>query len=95
MSVEYNNWKICDVCGHEGYCRDATQKEYSLYDADDVCQRCDGEYLRDNMINEMNALLIKIRDAGQWFHSALEMEHNVDGENLLKEIEAIVGVRTK
>lgn len=93
MSVEYNNWRLCDVCGHEGLCRPANAQEIAKYDAEDVCVRCDGEDLRNNIILELETLLIKIRDSGQWFHSALEMEHDVDGEQLLKEIEAAVGVK--
>lgn len=91
MTIEYNNWRICDICGHEGFCRPANQQEIFVYEADDVCQRCDGEDLRDSQIKQMESLLIKIRDSGQWFNSALELDHDVDGEELLKEIEAIVG----
>ena len=93
MAIEYNVWRVCDLCGHEGFCRPASEQEVVKYQADDVCQRCDGEDLRDNIIKEMEGLLIKIRDSGQWFHSALELDFEVDGEQLLKEIEAVVGTK--
>lgn len=91
MNIEYNHWRLCDICGHEGFCRRANQQEVSIYDVDDVCQRCDGEDLRDSQIKHMKSLLIKIRDSGQWFYSALEFDYDGDGEALLKEIEALVG----
>lgn len=93
MSVQYNNWRVCDICGSEGMCRPANKDEAFSYDAEDVCERCD---YSDDLHAEkeaMKKLLIKIRDSGQWFHSALEMEHDIDGEQLLKEIEAAVGVK--
>lgn len=93
MIGEYNDWRTCDLCGHEGFCRPATTEEICQYEAEDVCQRCDGEDLRDNIIKELENVLRKVRDAGQWFHSALEMEYDVDGEQLLKEIEALVGTK--
>lgn len=74
-------------------CRPASQHEIDVYDAEDVCQRCDGEDLRDKLIKDMETLLVKIRDSGQWFHSALELDFEVDGEQLLKEIEAVVGAK--
>lgn len=91
MDIEYNNWRLCDMCGHEGHCRPANEQEISKYDAEDVCQRCDGEDLRNSIMRDMEALLIKIRDSGQWFHSAIELDHDVNGEKLLKEIEGLVG----
>lgn len=89
--MTYNVWRTCDVCGHEGHCRPATSEEINKYDADDVCQRCDGEDLRDNIIKGMEDLLRRIRDGGTWFYSALEFNQDVDVQQLLGEIEAIVG----
>lgn len=57
MTVEYNVWRTCDLCGHEGFCRPASTEEICLYEAEDVCQRCDGEGLRDNIISELESLL--------------------------------------
>ena len=91
MTTEYNVWRLCDMCGHEGHCRPASQHETDVYDAEDVCQRCDGEDLRDKLIKDMGTLLVKIRDSGQWFYSALAMNQDVDGQDLLKEIEVVVG----
>lgn len=87
----YASWRVCDICGSEGMCRPADAVEISKYDAEDVCQRCDVSDHNHLEKEKMKSLLIRIRDSGQWFHSALEMEHDVDGEQLLKEIEAIVG----
>jgi hypothetical protein len=44
---------------------------------------------------QMQSLLIKVRDSGDWFMSALEFHActAADGEELLKEIEARVGPR--
>ena len=47
---------------------------------------------------ESRALLIKLRDSGDWFHSAIEFDcfgcsPHADGEALLKEVEALVGPR--
>lgn len=47
------------------------------------------KYQRD----AQRALLIKLRDSGQWFISAVELEHDVDGEELLKAVEALTGPR--
>lgn len=44
-------------------------------------------------MEKMRVLLVKIRDSGQWFHSALELDFDVDGEVLLKEIEGVVGTK--
>ena len=41
----------------------------------------------------LQTLLIKVRDSGSWFISALELDNSVDGEELLKEIEALTGPR--
>lgn len=93
MITQYNHWRVCDICGSEGMCRRANKDEVFSYDAEDVCERCD---YSDDLHAEkeaMKKLLIKIRDSGQWFPSALEMEHDIDGEQLLKEIEAIVGAK--
>ena len=93
MSVEYSNWRVCDICGSEGMCRPANKDEVFSYDAEDVCERCD---YSDNQRAEKEAmknLLIKIRDCGDWFYSVLAMNQDVDGFELLKEIEAIVGAK--
>lgn len=43
MNETYKDWRTCDLCGSEGMCRPASEKEVTLYDAEDVCQRCDSE----------------------------------------------------
>lgn len=93
MNIDHKDWRTCDLCGYEGLCRPATQDEIIKYNAEDVCQRCDvvDKTWAENQL--MEALLTKIRDSGQWFHSALELDHDVDGEQLLKEIEDLVGVK--
>lgn len=89
--TDYDNFRVCDLCGSESMCRRANSEEKSRYEAEDVCGRCDSaDHLsQENLI--MKQLLIKIRDSGQWFHSALELDFEIDGEKLLKEIEALVG----
>lgn len=91
MTLPHNNWRVCDICGSEGMCRPATKDEAFSYDTEDVCERCDSSDQLFNEKEKMKSLLIKVRDSGQWFHSAVELNHYVDGEELLKEIEAVIG----
>lgn len=91
MTITHNNWRVCDICGSEGMCRPANKHEAFSYEAEDVCERCDFSEEAALQKDKMKSLLIKIRDSGQWFYSALEFEYDGDGEALLKEIEAMVG----
>jgi len=50
-----------------------------------------GRWVKHEDVIRLENLLVKIRDSGHFFISAIELEHDVDGEELLKEIEALIG----
>lgn len=50
---------------------------------------------RDERLAKCEALLIKMRDSGEWYTSAVEWDRHVDGMKLRTEIEEVLNVEVQ
>lgn len=60
MISKHNDWRLCDICGHEGLCRAATQEEQDEYAAEDVCQRCDSQDAQADRVKQLEQTLLDL-----------------------------------